>query len=55
MFAARRTLAASLFVLVAAGAATLPARGDEAKPSDGKTVVALAVPAPASRLTITKS
>ena len=36
MFAARRTLAASLFVVLAAGAATLPARGDDAKPTDAK-------------------
>ena len=36
MFAARRTLAASVFVLIAAGAASLPARGDDAKPADAK-------------------
>src|SRR4051794_34311036 len=45
MFAARRTLAASLFVLLAAGAATLPARGDDTKPPPA--------PAPSARLTIT--
>jgi hypothetical protein len=36
MFAARRTLAASVFILLAGGAATVPARGDDAKPADAK-------------------
>ncbi|CAN5780638.1 hypothetical protein BH11MYX4_BH11MYX4_13170 [soil metagenome] len=36
MLAARHTLAASLLVLLAAGAATLPARGDGLAPSDAK-------------------
>ena len=51
MFAARHTLAASIFVLVllAAGAATLPARGDDAKPSEGKPVPVIG----AAKLTIT--
>jgi hypothetical protein len=49
MFAARRTLAASLFVALGAGAATPPARGDDAKPSDAKPAAA----APGGRLTIT--
>jgi D-alanyl-D-alanine carboxypeptidase len=49
MFAARRTLAASLFIVLAAGAATLPARGDDVKPSEAKPAAA----APGGRLTIT--
>jgi hypothetical protein len=65
MFAVRRTLAASLFVLLAAGAATLPARGDETKaPAAPAAKAALPTPttptpapttpaAPAARLTIT--
>ena len=54
MFAARRTLAASLFVIAAAGAATLPARGDDAKPADPKPADAKVAIAPTSnaRLTI---
>ena len=54
MFAVRRTLAPSLFVLLllaAAGAATLPARGDDAKPADAKP--AEAKQASSSKLTIT--
>jgi hypothetical protein len=60
MHAARRTLAASVFILLAsaAGAATLPARGDDAKPADAKPADAkpAAAPLPAAapgKLTIT--
>jgi hypothetical protein len=56
MFAARRTLAASVFVLLAAGAATLPARGDDAKPADAKPAENKPVPVigatPTSKLSI---
>jgi hypothetical protein len=56
MFAARRTLAASVFVLIAAGAATLPARGDDAKPADAKPAENKPVPVigatPTSKLSI---
>lgn len=60
MLAARRTLAASVFILLAAGAATLPARGDDAKPADAKPAdakpadakTASLAPSP-SRVTIT--
>ena len=57
MFAVRRTLAASLFVLLAAGAATLPARGDEPKatpaPAAKDAPPPPPSPTPAARLTIT--
>ena len=51
MFAARRTIAASLFIALAGGAASLPARGDEGKPTDVKTIGAKSDASP--RLTIT--
>ncbi len=53
MFAAHRTLALSTFVIFTAGAATAPARGDDAKPSELKPSSLAGMPSTASaRLTI---
>src|SRR4051794_3183887 len=49
MFAVRRTLAASLFVVAAAGAATLPARGDGAKAPASPPAPAAVPTAPAAK------